>query len=147
MDLPPPPDVAGFSLSSDKPFVISPEDNADLCRASGGEPAADGSAHPIWFFVATQVGMGQTVRGICEACDFDVDDGPMMMTSKVVFQKPLRTGQPYLVSGEIKGLTRKPSRKFGCMDILDYELRLSLPEGTPVLVTNNTWALPRKEFA
>lgn len=147
MDFPPPPEVAGVSLASDIPFVISSEDNADLCRASGAEPSPEGFAHPIWFFVATQVGMGQTVRGICEVCGFDVDDGPMMMSSSVVFQQPLRVGQPYTVGGEIKGLTRKPSRKFGCMDILDYELRLTLPDGAPVLVTNNAWALPRKEFA
>jgi hypothetical protein len=111
------------------------------------EPAGDGQAHPIYFFIATQVGMGQTVAGLCAVCGFDVEQGPMMATSKVTFQRPLKTEQPYLVTGEIKSLTRKPSRAFGVMDLLNYELSLSLPDGTPVLTTLNSWALPRRELA
>jgi hypothetical protein len=30
------------------------------------------------------------------------------------------------------------------MDMLEYVLRLSLPDGTPVLSTTNVWVLPRK---
>lgn len=146
-DLPPPPDVAGTSLSSDRAFSISAEDDAALCRSTGCEPATDGSAHPIWFFVATQVGMGKTVAGLCAACDFDVADGPMMGGSRVDFQGTIRTGTDYRVEGEIKGLTRKRSRKLGVMDIMEYELRLVGPDGAQVLATTNTWALPRKELA
>lgn len=144
---PPPPNVAGTSLSGEAAFTISADDNAALCRSTGVEPYADGRAHPIYFFIATQVGMGKTVAGLCDACDFDVEQGPMMGSSKVTFQRPLLTGQPYVVTGEIVALTRKPSRTFGVMDLLDYALRLSLPDGTLVLETRNTWALPRRELA
>lgn len=147
MTFPPPPDVAGFSLAGDKPFTISAEENAALCRSTNIEPAADGTAHPIYFYIGTQVGMGQTVAGLCEVCEFNIDDGPMMGGSRVHFQQPLRVEQPYIVTGEIKSLVRKASRKFGVMDLLEYELRLSLPDGTPVLSTVNSWALPRKELA
>ena len=143
MDFPPAPNVAGVSLSGTEPIVISAEENAALCRSTGVEPAADGSAHEIYFFIATQVGMGKTVAGLCEACDFDVNDGPMMGSSKVTFQSSIKVDTPYLVAGEIKSLTRKPSRKLGLMDILEYELRLTTPEGATVLSTTNTWALPR----
>ncbi|OAN56237.1 hypothetical protein [Sphingobium sp. TCM1] len=146
-DLPPPPDVAGTSLSSERTFAISAQDNAALCRSTGCEPAADGSAHPIWFFVATQVGMGKTVAGLCAACDFDVNDGPMMGGSRVDFQGRIMTDVDYRVEGEIKGLTRKRSRKLGVMDIMEYELRLVGTDGAPVLATTNTWALPRKDLA
>jgi hypothetical protein len=67
----------------------------------------------------------------------------MMAGSRVTFQRPLRTGQAYRVTGEIKSLSRKPSRKLGVMDLLEYELRLALPDGAPVLVTTNVWVLPR----
>lgn len=68
----------------------------------------------------------------------------MLASSQVTFQRPLLTGQPYHVSGEIRGLTRKASRKLGIMDLLEYELRLSLPDGSPVLTTTNFWVLPRR---
>jgi hypothetical protein len=147
MDLPPPPAVAGYSLKGNKPYTISAAENAALCASIGVRPAPDGTAHPIYFYIATQVGMGQTVAGMCRVCDFDVDDGPLMASSKVTFQQPLRVGQSYEVTGEIVSLVRKASRKLGMMDMLEYVLRLSMPDGTPVLSTTNVWVLPRKVSA
>ena len=144
MDLHPAPAVAGYSLKGKAPYTISAAENARLCASIGVRPAPDGTAHPIYFYIATQVGMGQTVAGMCRICDFDVEEGPLMASSKVTFQRPLRVGQPYEVTGEIVSLVRKASRKLGMMDMLEYELRLSMPDGTPVLSTTNVWVLPRK---
>ncbi|MDI1327602.1 MAG: hypothetical protein PSV23_12490 [Brevundimonas sp.] len=144
---PPPPDVAGTSLSGGEFYVISAEENAALCRSTGVEPDAGGEAHPIYYYIATQVGMGVTVAGLCAACDFDIEEGPMMGSSSVTFEQPLVTDQPYVVTGQIRSLTRKPSRAFGVMDLLDYELRLCLPDGRPVVTSRNSWALPRRELA
>lgn len=144
---PPPPDVAGTSLSGNEPYVITAEENAALCHSTGVEPDASGQAHPIYHYIATQVGMGVTVAGLCEICEFDIDDGPMMGQSSATFDQPLMTGQPYVVTGQILNLVRKSSRAFGVMDLLNYELRLSLPDGTPVVTARNSWALPRRELA
>jgi hypothetical protein len=144
MEIPPPPPVAGYSLTGSHPYTISAAENEALCASIGVQPARDGTAHPIYFYIATQVGMGQTVAGLCQVCEFNVEDGPMMAGSKVTFQRPLRTGQAYQVTGEIISLVRKASRKLGMMDMLEYVLRLSLPDGTPVLSTTNVWVLPRK---
>lgn len=146
-DLPPAPDVAGTSLSGRESVTISSAANADLCRSTGVEPASDGSAHHIWYFIATQTGMGKTVAGLCEACDFDVNDGPLMGGSRVLFQKPIHCDTPYRVEGEIKSIMRKRSRKLGVMDLMEYELRLVSEAGEPVLATINSWALPRRELA
>lgn len=146
-DLPPAPDVAGISLDGTDVYIISAEQNGALCRSTGVEPAADGTAHPIYYYVSTQVAMGKTVAGLCETCEFDVEEGPMMGSSAVVFQEPLKVDIPYRVTGEIKGLVRKRSRKFGVMDVLDYVLRLHDPDGVKVLETTNVWVLPRKELA
>jgi hypothetical protein len=146
-DLPAPPQVAGISLAGTKPYLISADENRALCDSTGVAPAADGSAHPIYFYIATQVGMGMTVAGLCAACEFDVEEGPMMASSKVTFARPLITGQPYNVTGRIVSLVRKPSRKLGVMDMLEYLLELSLPDGTPVLSTTNVWVLPRRKLA
>jgi hypothetical protein len=147
IDLPPPPQVAGISLAGNKPYTISAEENRALCESTGVKPAADGTAHPIYFYIATQVGMGMTVAGLCTACDFDVEDGPMMASSQVDFSSPLVTDQPYTVTGRIVSLVRKPSRKLGVMDMLEYLLELRLPDGTLVLSTTNRWVLPRRKLA
>jgi hypothetical protein len=146
-DLPPLPKVAGISLSGNVPYVISVAENRALCESIGVTPANDGSAHPIYFFIATQVGMGMTVARLCETCEFDVEEGPLMASSKVIFSLPLMTQAPYQVSGEVLGLTRKLSRKLGVIDLLEYELRLTLTDGTPVLRTTNVWVLPRRHLA
>jgi hypothetical protein len=146
-DLPAPPQVAGISLDGAKPYLISAEENRALCESTGVAPAEDGTAHPIYFYIATQVGMGMTVAGLCAACDFDVEEGPMMASSRVTFSRPLVTGQPYRITGRIVSLVRKASRKFGVMDMLEYLLELSLPDGAPVLSTTNVWVLPRRNLA
>ena len=147
-DLPPAPDVAGTSLDGTDTYKIATDENAALCRSTGVEPAADGSAHPIYYYLATQVAMGKTVAGLCEVCEFDVDDGPMMGSSGVRFAKPLQVGQDYKVTGEILSLVRKKSRKLGVMDVLTYRLRLHpATGGDAVLETDNVWVLPRKELA
>ena len=147
-DLPPAPDVAGTSLDGTDTYKIATDENAALCRSTGVEPAADGSAHPIYYYLATQVAMGKTVAGLCEVCEFDVDDGPMMGSSGVRFAKPLQVGQAYKVTGEILSLVRKKSRKLGVMDVLTYRLRLHpATGGDAVLETDNVWVLPRKELA
>lgn len=146
-ELPPPPDVVGASLDGNRPYVIDAGENAALCRSTGIEPATDGTAHPIWYYVATQVAMGMTVPGLCELCDFRIEDGPMMGSSEVRFAENLRTGVVYRVSGEVLSLVRKRSRKLGVMDVLTYRLRLHRPDGKASLETDNVWVLPRKELA
>lgn len=146
-DLPPPPKVAGISLDGSDPYIISAGQNAELCRSTGIEPASDSTAHPIYYYVATQVAMGKTVAELCTACDFDVEDGPMMGSSEVRFADTLKTEIPYRVSGEILGLERKRSRKLGVMDVLTYRLRLQREDGVPVLETDNVWVLPRRDLA
>jgi len=146
-ELPPAPDVAGTRLDGTGTYTISAVQNAALCRSTGVEPSLDGSAHPIYYYVATQVAMGKTVAGLCAACDFDVEEGPMMGSSGVRFAAPLRTGSTYKVTGEILSLVRKRSRKLGVMDVLTYRLRLHELDGAVALETDNVWVLPRKELA
>jgi len=147
-DFPPAPAVAGTPLDGTKLFTISADENARLCKSVGVEPAADGTAHPIWYYIATQVAMGKSVAGLCATCEFDVADGPMMGSSGVRFTAPIMVGQDYKVTGEILGLVRKQSRKLGVMDVLTYRLRLHpAAGGDAILETDNVWVLPRKELA
>jgi hypothetical protein len=106
-------------------------------------PADDGTAHPSYYYSATQVGMGLTVAELCTKCGFAVEDGPMLANSEVRFLGSLKTETPYRVRGEVTSLTRKTSRKLGAMDLLDYRLWLIDPDGMPILETRNLWVLPR----
>lgn len=124
-------------------YRISRDENAALCAAVGVAPEADGRAHPVFYYVATQVGMGTTVADLLALCDFDVADGPMMTGSAAAFKGELRTEVDYRVDGEILSLTRKPSRTFGFADVLRFHLTLSPPGDGPVLECTNEWILPR----
>ena len=141
-----PPNVAGFSLSGTEPIIISAAENKALCEGMGAAPAPDGQAHPSYYYAATQIGMGLTVRELCAKCAFNVDDGPMMATSGARYLRPLMTETPYWVRGHIESLVRKRSRKLGVMDLLDYRLRLVDEAGDTVLETDNVWVLPRPEL-
>jgi hypothetical protein len=141
------PQVAGTSLDGTRFFTILAEENAALCHSTGVEPAANGSAHPIYYYIATQTAMGMSVAGLCKACEFNVEEGPMMGSSGVRFYEELLVGESYSVSGEILSLVRKRSKRLGLMDVLTYRLRLHKRDGTQVLVTENVWILPKKELA
>lgn len=138
----PPPEVAGHELPGGE-FHIGVDADRRLCAALYTQPAADGTAHPIWAYIATQSGMGLSVDGLLALCDFDAKDGPMLGSSDTEYQMPLRSGQTYRVSGRIEALTRKQSRRLGVMDVLEYRLQLHGADGEPVLSVRNTWILPR----
>lgn len=141
--IPPPPDVSGTSLDGSKPYIISSTENAALCRSVGIAPATDGTAHPIYHFIATQIGMRFSVEQFCKLFEFDIADGPMIIGSAVIFHTPLRTETPYMVRGEILSVTRKLSRKLGVMDIGEYQLSLVTTNEVAAVVTNS-WVFPRK---
>lgn len=142
MSLPPVPDVAGLSLDGDG-FMITAAENEALCRSLGTAPDASGEAHPIWSYVATQIGMGLSVAELCAACAFRVEDGPMILRSHLEAARPIMTDRHYRVFGEIIGVTRKQSRKLGAMDLLEYRLRLDDEVEGVICTVTNTWALPR----
>jgi hypothetical protein len=137
------PDVAGLSLDGSETVVIGAAENRALCETMGITPDVDGRAHPSFYYIATQVGMGMSVAELCAACAFDVADGPMMATSGARFVRPMMTGEPYRVRGNIVSLVRKQSRRLGVMDLLDYRLRLETLAGECVAETHNVWVLPR----
>ena len=125
-------------------YRITGEENATLCRAVGSEPDPRGVAHPIFYYVATQIGMGISVGDLLALCDCDVADGTLMAGSSVRFAGELRVDEDYIVSGEIVSLIRKSSRTFGAVDLLSFELCLTDRGGAQVLECTNQWLLPRR---
>ena len=141
-ELPPPPDVAGTVLDGSS-YTIGAQDNRIICESSGTTPAEDGTAHPIFALVATQVGMKYSVGELLALCEFDVVDGPMMAGCEIVYQEPLRVGETYSVRGRIESLIRKPSKRLGIMDLLTHRLELYREDGSLAVSAVNNWVLPR----
>jgi len=129
------------------PYRISAAENEAVCRAVGASARADGRAHPIFYYIATQNGMGVSVGDLFELCQFDPADGPLMVSTRVEFHQPILTDEDYLVSGEIIGLTRRPSRTFGEADLFEFALRLTATNGEKIVECVNAWLLPRKAAA
>lgn len=140
-----PPAISGTVLPAGD-YRITAAENRQLCEALYATAAPDGSAHPIYSFIATQTGIGVTVDGLLVLCEFDAADGPMMGSSHTRYFAPLRVDETYRIEGEILGLTRKASRKLGVIDVLEYRLSMHRSAGERVLEITNTWILPRRQL-
>jgi hypothetical protein len=136
-------DLAGAALESGE-ITVSAEENDRMCALLGTAPAADGSAHPIYAYIASQRGIGTGVAELCALADFDVADGPMLGSVDLEYHRPVRVDTPYRVTGEVVGVVHKEGRKAGRFDVLTYVERLVTADGEPVATATNTFILPRK---
>ena len=135
-------DIIGRALPGGD-YHISAEENDLLCRTLGTVPAPDGSAHPIYAYIATQSAMGLTVDELLAIAEFQATDGPMLGSVSTNFYSPLTVDATYHVQGYITNLTRKKGKSIGTMDLLEFRLTLSRPGGERVLDIANVWILPR----
>jgi hypothetical protein len=125
-------------------FTITEEEDARVLEVVGGERAADGTAHPLWAYVATQRGIGISVADLCALADFDVNDGPMLGSSALEFHGDLRIGEPYRVTGRVLSIDRKQGGS-GTFDLMTFREDLLAADGTLVAVSTSTYILPRKQ--
>jgi hypothetical protein len=139
-----PPEVAGTSFPGGS-YAIDPEQNATVCRLLGTTPATDGSAHPMFAYVATRVGCGFGVDEICAVADAKTEDGPMVGSLDLELHEPLRVAETYAVDGEFTSIERKEGRRAGIFDLLQFELRLTAPDGTRAVTATQSWVLPRRD--
>jgi hypothetical protein len=125
-------------------FTITEEDDRRVLEVVGGEPADDGSAHPLWAYIAPQRGIGIGVADICRLADFDIADGPMLGSSRLEYHRTIMIGVPYRVTGEVIGIERKRGR-IGVFDVLEFREDLWAPEGELVASSISTYILPRRK--
>jgi hypothetical protein len=124
-------------------FTITAEDDARVRDVVGGPPA-DGTAHPLWAYIAPQRGIGISVADICALANFDVNDGPMLGSSDLEFHAPIELDEPYRVTGKVLSIARK-SGSIGTFDLMTFREDLLAGDGTLVAVSTSTYILPRKE--
>jgi hypothetical protein len=124
-------------------FTITEEEDRQVLDVVGGDPAADGTAHPLWAYIATQRGIGISVADLCALADFDVNDGPMLGSTDLEYAGKLRIGVPYRVTGEVIDIARKAGRS-GTFDVMTFRERLVGEDGEAVASSTSTFILPRK---
>ena len=124
-------------------FVITEEEEERVLHVVGGKRSADGTAHPLWAYIAPQRGIGTSVEEICALADFDVNDGPMLGSSHLEYHAPIEIGVTYRVTGEVLDITRK-SGSIGTFDIMAFREHLTDDAGEPVATSTSTYILPRK---
>jgi hypothetical protein len=139
------PQISGNALPGGE-YRITAEENRRLCETVHAVPAADGSAHPIYAYIAAQSGMGLSIEELPTLCEFDVADGPLFSNCHTRHLSALRTEETYFIGAEILTLTRKPSRKLGVIDVLEFHLTMSDATGERVAEVTNTWILPRRHL-
>jgi hypothetical protein len=125
-------------------FTITADENRRLSSLLGAEPDADGLAHPLYGYVAAQRGIGIDVEGLLAMADFPIADGPMLGSCRLEYERPLRVGVPYRVTGEIAGIERKSGRKAGTFDVLTVRETLTEPDGARAAAVANVFILPRR---
>lgn len=125
-------------------FTVSADDNSAVCSALGTEPEPGGEAHPIYAYVATQRGIGAEIGEIFALAEFDVDEGPMLGSTGIVFHSPLFIETEYRVEGEVVDVVRKEGARTGPFDLMRVCERLRAPDRTPAVVVTNSFILPRR---
>ena len=125
-------------------FTITAEEDARVLEVVGGEPSPDGTAHPLWAYIAPQRGIGISVAEICALADFDVDDGPMLGSSELELHTGIKLGEPYTVTGRVLSIDRKHG-SIGTFDLMAFREELLDAAGELVAVSTSTYVLPRKE--
>lgn len=125
-------------------YTITAKQDRMVRRLLGAEPSADGTAHPIYGYIATRVGCGLSVEDILAVAGAKPEDGPMVGTLELEFHSPLPVNTTYEVSGRFASIERKEGRRAGVFDLLRFELRLTAPRGEPAVTCTQSWILPRR---
>jgi hypothetical protein len=126
-------------------YTIEPWAQMLLCDLFDLPQAPDGSGHPLFAYLGTQVGIGIGVDGIMALARTTVDDGVMMASCEVELMRPLHPGLEYGVTGGVVALEHKEGRRTGPFDLMTFALELTEAGGeSPAARVTNVWVLPRR---
>lgn len=108
-------------------------------------PPSDGpAAHPLWGMLAALRGLGDDIDGILAVADARVDEGPVIASCELEYERPLEVGVHYDVTGRVTGLERKHGRRTGPFDLYTFVIELATADGRPASRLTQVWVLPRE---
>jgi hypothetical protein len=134
---------AGTALPGGR-YALGAERHSRLLGALGGEPPADGSAHPLCAWVIAMGGCGVGIGELFEAAGVPMEDGPMLGSCELELRRPLGVETTYTVAGTIESLEEKSGRKLGRFDVLRIRLEVSEPSGELAATCTPSMILPRR---
>ena len=93
-----------------------------LRAAAQAPPRAGDAAHPGFAFVMALGGMGWRIGEVCGALGLDFASGPVLVSCRIGWLAPLRTGARYHIAARVEGIERRASRSFGAADHLTLRI-------------------------
>lgn len=125
-------------------FVVAESDVPTVAHLVGSRSR---DAHPVFASIASLRTLGMSIAEMCELCDFDLADGPLLGECDIEFEAPMRAGVRYVATGAIESYERVASRRLGTLDRLRFVVSLATPEGAQVARVSYLWLLPRGRAA
>src|SRR5690606_42081397 len=81
-------------------------------------------AHPVFAYLGALNGLPRPIGDVSRSLGLAFDHGPVLGACVMRFPGRLRVGRGYDVRGEVTGITRKPSRRFGRADHAAFVIAL-----------------------
>ena len=103
------------------------------------------TVHPALCIVTALNAIGLPLDQVCLLAEANINDGPLLGECDIRLHRPLQVDEPYSVSGQITGVTRKRSQRLGLKDLLAFTLNIASSEGKEVADVGLVWILPRPE--
>lgn len=105
------------------------------------QSAAD--VHPVFSCVASLRSLGISIGELCQLCEFELTDGPLLGEFAVRFYSPLAIGQRYQLTARIDSIDRTHGARLGVLDRLRFSVNFIAPTGDVTLEARYLWLLPR----
>jgi len=132
--------LRGMRLPGDY-FSVIPEEAALVAKLSGwtsDEPS------PIFSYIAALRGLGITLEQMCNLCDFELGQGPVVGECRIQFFNAIQVSIRYRTDVVIHGIERRPSAAYGIVDRLRFSVALTEHSGSLVASVELIWLLPRR---
>lgn len=133
--------VVGAALSEGR-TVITGWENWLFCDAVGAPPSYT-QVHPGLASVVCLRGIGTGLREMLQMIDATPEDGPMLATSVLGFERPLEVDVPYVVRGRISALEDKEGRSLGPFTLLTVNYSVHDSAERTVLTCTHQFVVPR----
>ncbi len=108
-----------------------------------GDPATDGSLHPLWAFAGLQRAIGISIDELFHLCQASADDGPVLGDTQLELIEPMVVGDRYRVTAEISDVQRKQGRRAGTIDVVWLRAQATDHEGRVMATLVNSYIFRR----
>lgn len=125
-------------------FTVEPYKHFLTCDVVLAPEPADGTAHPIFVYMAAIAGFGLSIDELFELCLASPADGAVFGECELEIHTPLRVGATYSVTGRIGDVARKEGKRAGVFDIVRADFEVLDRSGAVVATSRKSFVFPRR---